>query len=202
MTVPPAARSHFDFQVEIAEFLPQPLPALGRVLGRRLIVDRRQQGHVAGLIGVELFDRHRLVAGGRMARLLDLQDAIDELRHGQREDGVDVVPQPPLAQGPIDPPPAAVETLAEAVDEGVEVVVLHDENLVLGMIGVVVGQPPHDLQPHGRLAGALLAEDDRRGRLGRVAVDLVPGRMEYAANAGPFEHQIGLRILIGKGIRL
>ena len=95
---------------------------------------------------------------------------------------------------------AAVKTFAEAVDERVEVVVLHDENLVVGMIGVVVGQPPHDLQPHGRLAGALLAEDDGRGRLGRVAVDLVPGRMEHAANAGPFEHEIGLRVLVGEGI--
>ena len=183
-----------------AQLLPQPLPAIGRVLGRRLIVDRRQQGHVAGLVGVELVDRQRLVAGGRVAGLLHLQDAIDQLRHGQREDGVDVVPQPPLAQGPIDPPPAAVKTLAEAVDERVEVVVLHDEDLAVGMIGVVVGQPPHDLQPHGRLAGALLAEDDARGRLGRVAVDLVPGRMEHAANAGPLEHEIGLRVLVGKGI--
>ena len=55
---------------------------------------------------------------------------------------------------------AAMEAFAEAVDEGVEVVVLHDEDLAVGMIGVVVGQPPHDLQPHGRLAGTLLAEDD------------------------------------------
>ena len=135
-----------------------------------------------------------------MAGLLDFQNAIDELRHGQREQGVDVVPKPPLGQGPIDPPPPPAEALAEAVDEGVEVVVLHDEDLAVGMLGVVVGQAPHHLQSHGRLAGTLLAEDHGGSRLGRVAVDFVPGRMEHAANAGPLEHEIGLRVLVGERI--
>ena len=136
-----------------------------------------------------------------MAGLPHVQNAIDQLRHGQREDGVDVVPQPPLSQGPIDPPRAAVKTLAEAVEEGVKIIVLHDEHLALGMVGVVVGQLPHDLHPHRRLAGALFSEDDRRCRLARVAVDLVPRRMEHAANAGALEDQVGLRVLVGKRIR-
>ena len=75
-----------------------------------------------------------------------------------------------------------------------------DEDLPLGMLGVVVGQVAGQLQPDGRLARALFAEHHRRGRLGRVAVDLVPGRMERAADARALEHQVGLGVLVGKGI--
>ena len=59
---------------------------------------------------------------------------------------------------------------------------------------------PRDLQPHGRFAGALFAEDDRRGRLGRVAVDLVPGGVIGAVDAVLLEDRIGLRIFLRKRI--
>ena len=59
---------------------------------------------------------------------------------------------------------------------------------------------PHDLQPHGGLARPLFAEHDRRGRLGRIAVDLVPGRMIRAGDAEFLEDRIGLRVFLGKRI--
>ena len=71
---------------------------------------------------------------------------------------------------------------------------------LVGMRAVVLGQVPHDLQPHGRLAGPFFAEHDRRGRLGRIAVDLVPGRMVRAGDAVFLEDRIGLRVFFGERI--
>ena len=67
-------------------------------------------------------------------------------------------------------------------------------------LGVVEGDAAGHLQPHGRFAGALFAEDDRRGRVGRVAVDLVPGRMIRGVAAALLEDGIRLRILLRKRI--
>ena len=86
------------------QLLSQPVPAHGPAVGRRLVVNRRQQNHVADLGRVEFLDRQRLVTGGRMPGLPHLENAIDQLRHRQRQDSVDVVPQPPLGQRPVDPP--------------------------------------------------------------------------------------------------
>ena len=70
----------------------------------------------------------------------------------------------------------------------------------LRMRAVVFRQMLGDLQPHGRLARALFAEHDRRGRIGRIAVDFVPGRMVHAGDAVFLEHRIGLRIFLGERI--
>ena len=45
-----------------------------------------------------------------------------------------------------------------------------------------------------------LAEHHGRGRLRRVAVDLVPGGMERVADAGALKDQVGLGVLIGERI--
>ena len=68
------------------------------------------------------------------------------------------------------------------------------------MIGVVFGQAVGDLQPQGRLARALLAKHHRSGRLGGIAVDLVPSRMVGVADAASLEDQVRLRVFVGKGI--
>ena len=130
-----------------------------------------------------------------------LQNPVDQLRHAQRQDGVHVVPELPLRQHPLRLPPPAAKPLAKPVQKRIEVVVLDHERPGVGMIGVVVGQVPDDLQPQGRLARALLAEHDRRGRLGRIAVDLVPGRMIGVGDAVALEDQVGLGVFVGKGIR-
>ena len=54
---------------------------------------------------------------------------------------------------------------------------------------------------HGRFAGALFAEHDRSGRGRGVAVHLVPIGMKRAGAAAALKDRIGLRILIGKGVR-
>ena len=122
-----------------------------------------------------------------MPDLLHAENPIDQLGDGQRKDGVDMVPKPPLFEHPIGPPPAAGQPLAKAIEKRVEIVVGHHENLPIGVLGVEVGQMAGQLEADGRLARALFAEHDRRGRLGRVAVDLVPGGMERAADAGALE---------------
>ena len=66
--------------------------------------------------------------------------------------------------------------------------------------GVVERDAAGDLHPHGRFAGALFAEHDRRGRVGRVAVDLVPGGMIRGVAAPLLEDGVGLRILLRKRI--
>ena len=111
-----------------------------------------------------------------------------------------MVPQPPLLQRAVGPAPAAGEAVAETVQEGVEIVVLDDEHLVFGVLGVVVGQMAGQLQPQGRLARAFFAEHHGRGRLAGIAVDLVPGGMERVADADPFEDEVGLGVLIGERI--
>ena len=68
------------------------------------------------------------------------------------------------------------------------------------MLAVVFRQMPHDLQPQGRLARSLLAEHDRGGRLGRIAIHFVPTRMVGAEDAMILEDRIGLRIFLGEGI--
>ena len=92
------------------------------------------------------------------------------------------------------------EAVAKAVEERIEVVVVHDEQPPARMPLVVLLQVPGELQPHRRFARALLAEDDRRGRLRRIAIHLVPGGMIGALDAVLFEDRIGLRILLRKRI--
>ena len=123
-----------------------------------------------------------------------------KLRNGLGEDRVHVVPQPPLFQRPIHAAAPAGKTIAETVEVGVEIVVLHDKNLLIGMIGVVVGQVADDLQSKGRLARSFFAEHHGGGRLFWIAVYFVPGGMIGGANARPFEDQVGLGVFIGEGI--
>ena len=94
----------------------------------------------------------------------------------------------------------AAEAIPKAIEERIEIVVFDDEDPLLRMRAVVVGQMPGDLQPQGRLARPLFAEHDRRGRLGRIAVDFVPRRMVHAGDAMLLEHRIGLRIFLGERI--
>ena len=95
---------------------------------------------------------------------------------------------------------AGAEPIGEVVEERVEVVVLDDEQPAVAGLGVVQRDAAGHLHPHGRFAGALFAEDDRRGRVGRVAVDLVPGRVVGGVAAALLEDGVGLRILLGKRI--
>ncbi len=67
-------------------------------------------------------------------------------------------------------------------------------------LGVVKRDPAGHLHPHGRFAGALFAEHDRRGRVGRVAVDLVPRGMVGRVAAAVLEHGVGLRIFFRERI--
>ena len=128
------------------------------------------------------------------------ENPVDQLGDAEREDGVHVVPQPPVLQRAVGPAPAAGEAVAETVQEGVEIGVLDDQHLVFGMLGVVVGQMAGQLQPQRRLARALFTENDGRGRLAGIAVDFVPGGMERVADADPFEDEVGLGVLIGERI--
>ena len=68
------------------------------------------------------------------------------------------------------------------------------------MLFIVAFQVPGELEAHRRFAGAFFAEDDRRGRLGGVAIDLVPGGVKGAFDTEFFEDWIGLRIFLGKRI--
>ena len=128
----------------------------------------------------------RLVAGDG--------DRPDEPRDAQRQDGVHVVPQPPLGQHPVGPPLAPVQTVAERVEKRIEIVVFDDEAAPVGMGAVVGGQLVDHLQPQGRLAAPLFAEDDRRPGTFGVAVDLVPRRMMGGVQAELAEDVVGLGV--------
>ena len=129
------------------------------------------------------------------------EQAIDQARDAERQDRVHVVPQLPLGQhlGRV-ALLAGAEPVGEVVEKRVEVVVLDDEQPVVLRPGVVQRDAAGHLQPHGRFAGAFFAEDDRRGRVGRVAVDLVPGGVVGRVAAALLEDRIGLRVLLGKRI--
>ena len=129
------------------------------------------------------------------------EQAIDQARDAEREDRVHVVPQLPLGQhlGRV-ALLAGAEPVGEVVEERVEVVVFDDEQPAVLRPGVVQRDAADHLHPHGRFAGALFAEDDRRGRVGRVAVDLVPGGMVREVAAALLENGIGLRVLLRKRI--
>ena len=134
-----------------------------------------------------------------MPRLLDFQDAIDQLGHAHREDRIHVVPEFPLSQHAVDAA-AAGKALAEAIQEGIEIVVADDERLLIGMGGVVVGQMANDLQADGRLSLAFFAEHHGRGRIRGIAVDLVPRGVIGALDAKALEDLVGLRVLVGERV--
>ena len=75
-----------------------------------------------------------------MSGLTVFENPIDQLRGAQREDRVDMVPQAPMLQGAVRPAPPAGETVAESVQESIEIGVLDDKHLVLGVVGIVIGQ--------------------------------------------------------------
>lgn len=86
------------------------------------------------------------------------------------------------------------------IEEGVEVIVTDDVDAVFRMLVVEFDQMLIHLQPHRGFSRSLGAEDDGGGRFGRVAVNLVPGRMISVLDAVLLEHGIGLRILFGEGV--
>ena len=110
-----------------------------------------------------------------------------------------MIPELPLREHLVDGPVGS-DMAHEPVEEGIEVVVEHDERLALGMRLVMTIELPHHLQFERRLARPLLAKHDRCARIGRVAVDLVPGRMKRRFQAGPFEDGVVLRVFLGKRV--
>ena len=189
----PSAKSQYARQVAKAQRPPQSMPAAFARFGRRLIVAGRQEQQVAGLMAVERrrVCRQRFFAG---------ENSIDQLGDAQRQDRVHVVPQLPLRQHAVGPAAAHAQPCSKAIEERIEVVVLDDEDPRVGMRAIVLGEVPGDLQPQRRLARPFFAEDDRRARVGGIAVDLVPGGMIDAGDAVVFEDRIGLRIFLGKRI--
>ena len=95
---------------------------------------------------------------------------------------------------------AIAQAVAEAVEVGIEVVVVDDEQPLAGMALVVVLQMAGELEAHGCFAGTFLAEDDRGGRLGRVAIDLVPSGVVGALDAELFEDGVGLGVFLGEWV--
>ena len=187
---------------EEAELPPQPRPAGQRALGERVVVAGREQQQVALLLAVERLEPALVdLVRRRSAGERRLQDAIDQARHAEREDRVHVVPQLPLGEhaGRV-ALLAGAEPVGEVVEERIEVVVLNDEQPAGVRLRIVQRDPAGHLHPHGRLAGALFAEDDRRGRLGRVAVDLVPHGMIGRVAAALLEDRVGLRVFLRERI--
>ena len=110
-----------------------------------------------------------------------------------------MIPELPLREHLVDGPVGA-DPAHEPVEEGIEVVVEHDERLAFRMRLVVTIELPHHLQLERRLARPLLAKHDRGARIGRVAVDLVPGGMKRRFQAGSFEDGVVLRVFLGKRV--
>ena len=94
------------------------------------------------------------------------------------------------------------KAISKAVQKWVEIVVLDDIHPLLGMRPIMLVEMADDLQPHGRLARPFFAEHHGGGRLGRIAVDLVPGRMKGAVDAVFLEDRIGLGVFLGERIDL
>ena len=134
-------------------------------------------------------------------RVRHAEQAVHQARDAERQNRVHVVPQFPLGQhaGRV-ALLAGAEPVGEVVEERVEVVVLDDEQAAIARLGVEQRDAAGHLHPHGRFAGPLFAKHDRRGRVGRVAVDLVPGGVVRGVAAPLLEHRVGLRILLGKRI--
>ncbi len=185
----------------IAQLAAQPPPAALARLGRRLVIAGSQHQQVASLVAVErahvgvaqLIDCR--VGGGLCA-----ENLIDQTGHSQRENGIHVVPQLQVGQHAVSPATPSAEAVAKSIQKGIEVVVLDDEHPRERMGLIVLAQMPRDLQPQGRFAGPFLAEHDRSGRLGRIAVNLVPGRMMRAGDAEVLEDRIGLGVFLGERI--
>jgi len=133
--------------------------------------------------------------------LMHVQNPVDQARRRQRQDRVHVVPQTPLAQHAIGPAALSpAQLLAKTVQKRIEIVIVNDKQAAIRTAAIVLLQVLGNLQPHRRLAGAFFAEHNRRGRLVRVAVNLVPRRMKSARNTVLFEDPVRLRILLGKRI--
>jgi hypothetical protein len=133
-------------------------------------------------------------------RLADIEDAIDKARDGQREDRIHVVPELEEREDAVGAAVAIAQAVAKAVEERIEVVVVNDEQAAAWMTLVVKLQVAGELQSHRRFARAFLAKDDRGGRLGRIAVDLVPGGMIGALDAEFLEDRISLRVFLRERI--
>ena len=161
-------------------------------LGRRLVVAGSQQAEIPRL-------RRREPRPGRHLAGRRIDERRHELRHTQRQDRVHVIPELPLREHLVDGPVGA-DPAHEPVEEGIEVVVEHDERLAFRMRLVVTIELPHHLQLERRLARPLLAKHDRGARIGRVAVDLVPGGMKRRFQAGSFEDGVVLRVFLGKRV--
>src|SRR6478752_3735800 len=127
---------------------------------------------------VELVNQGRVeITNDGATGLPDAKDVIDQSRNGQRQDRVHVVPEPEQTQDPIRPAIALGEAIAEAVEEGVEVVVMNDEQPPARMAVVVMLDVAGELQPEGRFGGPFFAEEDRSSRLRRITKHLVPRRV-------------------------
>ena len=83
-----------------------------------------------------------------------------------------------------------VESFAEAVQQGVKVVVFDDEGLPVRILTVGAVEPVDDLKPQRSLAAAFLAEDNGCRRVIRAPGDLVPGRMMCSVQTELTEHVI------------
>src|SRR5437868_4428620 len=112
-----------------------------------------------------------------------------------------MVPKLPLRQYLVAALFPSAQFIPIAVEKGIEVVVLDDEQALVGMRAIKVREMPHDLQSQSRLARAFFAEHDRGSWLRRVAIDLVPARMIGAGDAVLLEHRIGLCVFFGERIR-
>ncbi len=129
-----------------------------------------------------------------------IDDAIDDARHGERQDRVHVVPQPPRFERPFGASFAAEEAVTEAVEKRIEIVVFDNQNALVGMFAIIASELADDLQAEGGLAAPFFSEDDRRRRVFRAAEDLVPGRMIGAFEAVAFEDLIALGVFLTEGV--
>src|SRR5262245_63651173 len=111
-----------------------------------------------------------------------------------------MVPQPPRLARRFGAARSAEQTFAKAVEKGIEIVVLDDEDPLVGMLLVVAADLTHDLQPQGCLPAPLFSEDDGSGRIVRAAEDLVPGRMIRCRQAVPLEDLVVLRVFLAEGV--
>src|SRR5215471_16625243 len=101
-----------------------------------------------------------------------------------------MVPQTPRLECPFGAPLPAEQAIAETVEKRVEVVVFDDEHTAIGVLAVVTGDLIDDLQPQGRLAAPLFAEDHRRRGLFGAPIDFVPRWMIGAFETMPLEDLI------------
>lgn len=92
------------------------------------------------------------------------------------------------------------EMFLKGAEVTIKIVEFDQKDPVFGVLLVVLGYVPDQLQAHRGFPGTFWAENHSRRGLLRVANDLAPGRVECAGNAEFAENRVSLSVLVRKRI--